>query len=312
MDTWDNHVASGYAGGNGSSSSPYKIQTASQLALLAKQSRSSSLTGYYTLEESLDISDHLWLGIGSSSTPFCGTFNGNYNYVYGMKIHCTTLKNIGFFNEIKNANISKAVLSGGFIYDTYDQNGIGFLVGKATGSGKIGNCIVENFNITCLNVDCMVGGLVGMAEGSGLTIEACIVRDSELNNDDGYEDEYSYVGGLIGESTNISIRNCAVLNVKFAFHSSTFTPNNIVITNLNNNSQIYSCYAKATYISRSPLSIISIKRVYGSSSDFGEWIFNSNLNRGYPVQKSFLTLAGSSSQTSVQVYNYLLGLGFSA
>ena len=49
---------------------------------------------------------------------------------------------------------------------------------------------------------------------------------------------------------------------------------------------------------------ISANKMYGSSSDFGNWTYNAALNDGYPVQKTLFHIGGISG--SENVYNYLL------
>ena len=102
MDTWDNHASTGYAGGRGTYSDPYRIETAGQLAYLAKQSRTTTLTGHYSLENSVDMSEYLWLGIGSDQHYFRGGFFGNYNTVSGitMNVKDSIGSYTGFFNYV--------------------------------------------------------------------------------------------------------------------------------------------------------------------------------------------------------------------
>ena len=53
------------------------------------------------------------------------------------------------------------------------------------------------------------------------------------------------------------------------------------------------------------------KVMYGDSSDWGNWTYNSALNGGYPVQKPLFAIGGISGSTNV--YNFLKNtLGFAA
>ncbi len=337
MDTWDNHASTGYAGGSGTYSDPYRIETAGQLAYLAKQSRTTTLTGYYSLENSVDMSEYLWLGIGSESVPFCGFFNGNLNAIKGI-IMCVTDKFlggcIGFFNNISSTSndsitIYDIMLTDGIIVSTCSA--VGCLIGKADvyieggvypnlpnyNELDVWNCVVEDYTVMASG---SISGIIESPNGS----------DFQYKEDDDYIDEYAFVyiancmvrncefisttsmdiGGIYCEGNYVNVNSCAVVDVTFVSGDtsglSKFYPigwYDIYIR--------YS-YAKTTYINTAT-GTRERKKVLsdGVGNLWSYWFYNPSLNGGYPIQRSFLKIAPSITQTGAQVYNYLVSLGFS-
>ena len=299
MDSWVNHAAASYAGGNGTASSPYKIQTPEQLALLAKQTKNSSLAcQYFSLEKSLNISKYLWAGIGcDEGGSFKGNFNGNMNTICGMLGDDETDYH-GLFGELANATIENLIIADSFIVG-YPTAGI--LAGFVS-SSTIRNCIIQNSTISGGYIE-TAGGLIGYCNGSTITncyLTGCTVSGGE----DG-----AYLGGLVGTcSSGVTIANCAVANTLLVY---SVAPNSAKFGVVGSGTPTVSSSYFELYIRDCYLTPNIIKTIYGSSADFGNWMYNSNINRGYPIQKNFLTLGSSSTQTSAQVYNYLVSLGFS-
>lgn len=86
---WTDYAATSFAGGNGTSSSPYQISTPAQLAYFAKLIKNSNTTyrdSYFQLTADIDLSAHYWSPIGTSSTPFRRTFDGQYHKISNMTI----------------------------------------------------------------------------------------------------------------------------------------------------------------------------------------------------------------------------------
>lgn len=85
---WQNNYASSFAGGSGTSASPYLISNGAQLARLAYLSNSASDYStynslYYKLTDDIDISDRIWTPIGLKYN-FTGNFNGNGFTIKGL------------------------------------------------------------------------------------------------------------------------------------------------------------------------------------------------------------------------------------
>lgn len=189
-DDWSMHVASSFSGGAGSEISPYLIQTAEELALMAKYVNEYNPTyrsAYYKLTNNIDLNAYNWIPAGNgslygdsvqgNSNFFYGHFDGDNYSISGMNISkdekiyfyglfgciCGTVENV----ILKDARIEVNSFSEGW----YSSNGmgsainVGGLAGEVTGFSKydaeIKNCICDaDINFTAVN-SISAGGLVG-------------------------------------------------------------------------------------------------------------------------------------------------------
>ena len=85
-------VASGFGGGTGSSSDPYLISNAGQLARLAQQVNSGkTFSGtFFRMTGDIDLSTRDWTPIGTEDNGFCGTFDGAGHHITGLTIGTNT------------------------------------------------------------------------------------------------------------------------------------------------------------------------------------------------------------------------------
>ncbi len=157
-----------------------------------------------------------WLPIGTSSTPFQGTFDGRGYTVSGMFMQVTDANEhnrtaglfavVGEKATIRNLNIKASCLSG-YCYS------VGLLAG--INKGAIDNCSVEGNILPYHRVEYYSGGfdagsenglLVGSNNDAYGNITNCHARGSILGNN-----RYD-IGGLVGSfkgATSISMRNCS-------------------------------------------------------------------------------------------------------
>lgn len=167
--------------GSGTTSNPYVITSASQLATIGG-------SGYYTLESDIDLSAYpSWTGIGSQSYPFTGTFDGNGHKITGLELPGNG-EDFGLFGYVQNATIKnvKVSINGSEPAQNGTLENTGALVGYAiqstitgcSASGSIGNGSGQ-----------FTGGLIGTISGG--TLSNCY---SNVSVDDGYN-----IGGLVGE-----------------------------------------------------------------------------------------------------------------
>lgn len=184
-EVWDGKIATGYAGGSGTETDPYIIETARQLAYLIKHdvidtanagNKKSASTGkYYKLAADIylnDVTDPDWAKnspnswySATSTQRFGGNIDGDGYTIYGLYYSGTG--NAGlipyantYYNDItvKNLIISNASLS--------SENNAGSVFGYVyTGSKKtltFENCFVnDDVTIYSSGSDARVGGLVG-------------------------------------------------------------------------------------------------------------------------------------------------------
>jgi len=70
---WIDHAADGFAGGSGGSGDPYVIETAEQLALVAKRVNGGGAKGaHFHISKDIDLSGRDWVPIGTRENPFSG------------------------------------------------------------------------------------------------------------------------------------------------------------------------------------------------------------------------------------------------
>lgn len=196
-----------YAGGSGTSSSPYTISCYRHLNNIRKNTSSSV---YYKLLNSIDMSGKgNWTPIPS----FYGTINGNYCYIKNMKLNVNTsgddygfIKyNYGTLNNLKFSNVT--------IYTTVSEVSvvmyIGVVVGRNTGSIK--NCDIFTANIDVQFFKSYVGGICGY-NLSGT------IYDSDVNSLT--MKASGYAGGVTGRN-NATVEYCYVTSSNITYYWNT-------------------------------------------------------------------------------------------
>jgi acetyltransferase-like isoleucine patch superfamily enzyme len=193
-----------FAGGDGSPGNPYQITNCVQL-----QEMGNDLSANYVLTNDVDCSGTVnwnsgtgFVPIGTLSTPFAGTFDGQNHTISGFVIH-RVIDNfpssayIGLFGYTESVSIIKNV---GLV--NVDVTGfvlVGGLVGSSYG-------FIDNSHLTgSVLGGYVVGGLVGQNWGS--------ITNSYTKNDD--RTQYianggQYIGGLVGQNAYGSITNSYV------------------------------------------------------------------------------------------------------
>ena len=180
--------SSPFSSGDGSSSKPYEIRDADDLAELAYMVREGGedysgkhfvMTNDITLNTGLVNADctgrntgdfKVWKPIGEygfwSNKKFKGDFNGNSHTIYGLFIEAKDNFN-GLFGVVNEGTIRNLTIADSYIcasYPFYSSNYYGFIAGEAT-NATILNCHVRNSCIKNTDSDSRhnlaIGGLVG-------------------------------------------------------------------------------------------------------------------------------------------------------
>ena len=162
LDTWDGSAVSSFGGGKGTEDEPYIIATAKQFARLTLNvANGNSYAGkYFKLTSDIDLASRQWTPVGSASTPFAGTFDGQFHKISNLYISQNTTTYTGLFGyntgTIKNLIISSGNVTG------YRYTGAvaGF------NSGLIRNCE----NASTVNGNAFTAGIVGHNTG---TVSGC-------------------------------------------------------------------------------------------------------------------------------------------
>ena len=143
---WIDHAADGFAGGSGGWGDPYVIETAEQLALVAKRVNEGGAKGaHFHISSDIDLSGRDWVPIGTRENPFTGHL------------------------ESTGAVVSNLTIRG-------DRDGQG-LVGVME-QGRLSSVTLESVDVEGRD---RVGGLVG--DGDYTYIENCGVSGSVRGRD---------------------------------------------------------------------------------------------------------------------------------
>lgn len=294
---WTDFAATSYAGGDGTENNPYQIATAGQLALLAKQAKTSSLEGkYFKQTASIDLENkatknsqyvwYMWDGIGNFDFPFKGNFDGDFKVLSNIE-----MKNVGqagFFNYAYGANISNIIMRNGKFYSFRTSDDKGNVAAIVAFGGReiensseikdectIQNCIVENVSLTCNAYGQSAGGIAGEYGN----VKNCIFKNGSITG-------YCSLG-IIGWRG--SVENCSVFNATL---TSTGGPIYIIARS---GTSINSSYGFGT------TNGTSTRIMYGDSSAWGDWTYtvDSTINSGYPIQKSLVWFCNEVPSQSI-------------
>lgn len=202
--------------GAGTEKSPYLITSADELFEVR-----SDLNAYYKLANDIDLtfwieensSKYGWSPIGTTSSPFNGTFDGNGKIIKNLIIKRADLDCIGLFGCTQTGNFKNIVILnpqieghnyvGAILGYRYVDNNLGE---PGFSESKVSNCYVVAGNVSG---NSCIGGVVGYSYAStncrGLIIERCHNSSNVTGS--------QYCGGICGYSDGlgygtISITDC--------------------------------------------------------------------------------------------------------
>lgn len=227
---WDGKVATGYAGGSGTETDPYIIETARQLAYLIKHdvvdSAGATNGKYYKLAADIylnDVTDPDWTKNSpnswyevASSKRFAGNLDGDGYTVYGLYYSGTASFGLipwvdmwSYDVTIKNLIISDAYISTsgqfvgavvGYVYATAERNAV----------FTLSNCFVnDNVYIFSSHESAYIGGIAGCLRSNSLNTYNFIGSASLADVRHGGGNWKCY-GGLVGPAGDgtYNIDNC--------------------------------------------------------------------------------------------------------
>ncbi len=204
LTTFASNLSAQFAGGAGTSASPYQVNTLAHLNTIA--GNSSYWDKHFVQTANIDASSTStqnsgagFTGIGTVSSTFIGSYDGQGYSITGLFMNLPTTNHVGMFNYIhlgavvKNLNMINADITG--------QDFVGGIVGYAEL-----NTVLQNLTIdtqSSVTGDDYVGGITGEAQNATITdcSSAAAVSGS------------SAIGGIAGECWNngvaITISGCS-------------------------------------------------------------------------------------------------------
>jgi hypothetical protein len=245
---------SAFAGGAGTSASPYQISTCAEL--LKIDDTVANLSKAYEFSNNVDCSSDTVVPLANGSTYFSGVLNGNNFSLAGLNITCTTgwgcalflavsgtpeIKNltvvspsinstghstnvltaalVAYSGSTSNPTFSNITISGGLIDAGVQKTSGSAAAGSIAGSIYRGT-VTDSTSSATVRGGRYVGGLVGLLGDQNTTCTA----GSPLLSGSSYSGNVSgssYVGGLVGEfGPNRGKDICEIRN---SFNSGTVT-----------------------------------------------------------------------------------------
>ncbi len=219
---WTDYAADAFDGGSGTKDDPYKIATAEQLALLAKDVNSgvgdkTHTKEYFILTADIDLSAHVWTPLGyetyggGSTHPFDGFFDGNGKKITGLYVDergknksaglfgCVVIK--GNDPVIQNLTVDGTVFAGDSTDHDNENYGAGILIGTITVSG---GSSVEYGVIK----DCKVSGTVSSAMCAGGLVGDANYTHFENCTADVKVEGHCISGGFVGQTFISQFTDC--------------------------------------------------------------------------------------------------------
>ena len=161
LDTWANHATT--PTGSGSSTSPYIIDSAEDLAWMINNH--GSALKYFKQTKAINLSKYNWYPIGTSDKPFKGVYNGQGYEITNLNILEITnasgnkiQSDIGLFGYTSGGEITGIYIKNATIYG---KDNVGLIVSNAT-STKINSNIIESSTI---NASGNYGAVAGKISG---------------------------------------------------------------------------------------------------------------------------------------------------
>ncbi|MFV0584777.1 MAG: InlB B-repeat-containing protein [Parabacteroides gordonii] len=183
---------------------PIPISNAAELAAI--NTNGAHLAGSYKLTSDIDLTSHNggnWTPIGSTATPFKGTFDGDGHLVEGLNAERATP--IGLFGVIESGTVENLGVKFGTLKSTAAGNHIGGIAGDIKDNSTIQNCYTAGGSIIAeinSNGTDVAGGIIGKGSQSSILncYSICNISLKSVSAVNG--------GGIAGSGTNLIVSNC--------------------------------------------------------------------------------------------------------
>ena len=184
--------------GSGTAEDPYQVKDAFDLFDVR-----SNLTAHYKLMNDIDLTDWIaeespsqgWAPIGTKTTPFTGTVDGNNKSINGLYINRPSTDYVGLFGYVEGANIHNICLVNPVING---NNYCGIFVGgtKSSVAFTIGDNVCIGGRLTGNNY---VGGIVGNVYHGNNQFYVRCSTSIKGNYSSAHIIANTYCGGIVGD-----------------------------------------------------------------------------------------------------------------
>jgi hypothetical protein len=226
--------------GSGTSSDPYQINSAADLAYLASSvNAGESYAGkYFVLNTNINLNTLSWTPIGTKNKPFAGTFDGNSKKVYNLSVTMDTAY-AGLFGYVSGTVKNLGVFSGTLApASKAGTTYVGPLVAYLTGT--VENCYSQAAVSTSITNIVYAGGLVGHVDSAATVKDSYASGHISAVSSSGF----AYAGGLVGANKG-TIDGCLAFgNVTAKGSNDTYSRNGGFVAN--NSGTLTECYRSET------------------------------------------------------------------
>lgn len=217
---FDINAAESFAGGTGTASDPYRIESAAEMKYFANRvNGGDSMAGQYiVLSNDIDMSSAAMDVIGEAyATSFGGTFSGNRHSISNLRIH-SDKQYLGLFGY-NTGTITEVVLERAEFESSFSGiNGrVGGIAAFNSRTGTVAYCSVEGWLDTCNHTNSAIGGVVG---GNFGTVTGCVEDLYTYIDDEDSTKGIIYAGGIVGNNydSNAVVENCLSTGTKGVYY----------------------------------------------------------------------------------------------
>lgn len=193
--------------GSGTEADPYQISTAAEL-----QSIANNLAAYYILTADIDCSGVSWTAIGTQSTPFIGSLDGNGHQIKNLAI---TGANRGMFGIAGPGAVFKNIqFVGCTVSSTSSMTGMlcGAVIMSASLHTQCQIINVDTAGCSVISSSDTVGGIVGLINSlADVYIVNCDVAGGNVESS-----SKNNVGGIVGvvyDASSVEIESVTLKNM---------------------------------------------------------------------------------------------------
>ena len=225
-----------FGGGDGTELNPYLVEDAQDLWAV-RGNLSAHYKQIYNIDLNVFNEDGGWTPIGTTSTPFTGTYDGSGFEIRNLWV--AGKESASLFGRVNNAKIKNILLLNVLVVSS-SSGGMGGLIAIAQNmeEDSIYNCHVKGIINESVQSIFRIGGIVGQCYSDFNAINKCSFEGAI------YGGNSSYTGGIVGEART-SIKNSYAKGKIEISYSGSSTPDRIggVIGELGKDKECSHCYS---------------------------------------------------------------------
>ena len=225
-----------FDGGDGTELNPYLVEDAQDLWAV-RGNLSAHYKQIYNIDLNVFNEDGGWTPIGTTSTPFTGTYDGGGFEIRNLWVAGKDYASL--FGRVNNAKIKNILLLNVLVVSS-SSGGMGGLIAIAQNmeEDSIYNCHVKGIINESVQSIFRIGGIVGLCYSNFYAINKCTFEGAI------YGGNSSYTGGIVGEART-SIKNSYAKGKIEISYSGSSTPTRIggVIGELGEDKECSHCYS---------------------------------------------------------------------